>query len=140
MGNKRHHRIDAHRTIILWSPPLLQQEDGVSIFEKVLFFFATPLLPDLCEVLWIKKVFFNILMSMRMLYNSHAYNKDNVDEGARESAGEDLALGQLAHRLLSGHPVFCQTREAFKIENLLSIDEAIHDPTKPLAWQNLDLA
>ena len=134
---RRHHRLDPSHLAIIWHPPIIQNEDGLDINNKVLFFAATPVLTEMISEDWLVKCFKAIMSAMRVLYQSHHHNKENADPGVRESASEDLVLGTLAVRILCEHPALYTIRQRFLRENDFPIEEAIKCPSRVInpQWQ-----
>ena len=83
------------------------------------------------------KCFKAIWSAMRVMMQSHHFNKDNEDPGTRESAGEDLVLGNLAMQIICEHPALYAVRQRFLRENDFPIEEAINCPSRVInpQWQ-----
>ena len=127
---RRHHRLDPSHLCILWAPPLIQNEDTLDIRDKVLFVSATPVLTEVIGEAWMVKCFKAIWSAMRVMMQSHHFNKESEDPGIRESAGEDLVLGKLAMKIICEHPSLYVVRQRFLRENEFPIEEAIECPSR----------
>ena len=134
---RRHHRLDPSHLAIIWHPPIIQNEDSIDIRDKVLFIAATPVLTEMVSEDWLVKCFKAIWSALRVLFQSHHFNKENADPGVRESAGEDLVLGKLAVRIICEHPALYTMRQRFLRENDFPIEEAIKCPSRVInpQWQ-----
>ena len=134
---RRHHRLDPSHLCILWAPPLIQNEDTLDIRDKVLFVSATPVLTEVIGEAWMVKCFKAIWSAMRVMMQSHHFNKESEDPGIRESAGEDLVLGKLAMKIICEHPSLYVVRQRFLRENEFPIEEAIECPSRVInpQWQ-----
>ena len=86
---------------------------------------------------WMVSCFKSLWSAMRVMMQSHHYNKDNEDPGTRESAGEDLVLGNLAMQLICEHPALYGVRQRFLRENDFPIEDAISCPSRVInpQWQ-----
>ena len=134
---RRHHRLDPSHLCILWAPPLIQNSDSLDIRDKVLFVSATPVLTEVIGEDWMVKCFKSLWSAMRVMMQSHHHNKEDEDPGTRESAGEDLVLGNLAMQIICEHPALYAVRQRFLRENDFPIEEAINCPSRVInpQWQ-----